>query len=47
MYAADGSPERLIEAILELRRRGRVIAAWPRWLSAPLDWTPPSLEMRI
>jgi len=38
IYAADGRPRRLIEALSELRRRGQLIAAWPRWMKAPPDW---------
>ena len=32
VYAADGSPKRLLAAIHELRRRGALLPAWPRWL---------------
>ncbi len=46
VYAADGSPRRLLEALNELRRRGQVIAAWPRWLRAPEWWEPPDTSLR-
>lgn len=46
VYAADGSPRRLLDALNELRRRGEIIAAWPRWLRAPEWWEPPDTSRR-
>ncbi len=38
---AAGNPGRLLEGLAHLRRRGDIIAAWPRWLAAPEGWEPP------
>ena len=36
--AADGNPQRLVDALNGQRTRGLVVPAFPRWVKAPGWW---------
>jgi serine/threonine protein kinase len=38
---SDGNPQQLMDVIANQRRRGLLIAAWPRWRRAPRGWRTP------